>query len=84
MFFSRRWYMFFHEGLTEEVDLLASLKKLLGSHLEDGSVQLVFIFSPSFRLSLLSSQFYNYLLINSMNIRNTLYVSVKGLFSPFY
>lgn len=50
MFFSRRWYMFFHEGLTEEVDLLASLKKLMGSHLEDGSVQLGLYF-----LSLLPS-----------------------------
>lgn len=39
MFFSRRWYMFFHEGLMEEVDLLASFKKLLDSQLAGGSVQ---------------------------------------------
>lgn len=50
MFFSRRWYMFFHEGLTKEVDLLASFKKLLDSQLEGGSVQ----YDPYF-LSLLPS-----------------------------
>ena len=50
MFFSRRWYMFFHEGLTKEVDLLASFKKLLDSQLEGGSMQ----YGPYF-LSLLLS-----------------------------